>query len=194
MTDRTIRPGPVVPSRVEPVSGVLVHSSADRRLAAEHWLLSTLPEPKQGLRQWRTTGVAMLPLGTLFSAIRLPGRLVLAVIGAHSLPSAEIDTVLEEALGGAPVICDPRHHRYYVLMPASVPTSWREAVDDWRVVDVDALGRGTLLGVPKLSRTEPLPLDTYWSVPMESAAALGAPLTVARFIAAARHLMGAEQP
>jgi hypothetical protein len=174
---------------VEPEPGVLVHPAADRRLAAEHWLLSTLADPRKGREEWKEHGVAMLPLGGLFSAIRLPGALVLAVTGAHSLPSVEIDALLAEALGGAPVICDPRHHRYYVLVPATVPTSWRAAVDDWRTDDVDALGRGTMLGVPKLSRTQPRTFDSYWSVPMESAAALCPPLTVARFIAVGRHLM-----
>jgi hypothetical protein len=193
VTNRTTPQGPVALRPVVNEPGVLVHTGADRRLAAEHWLLSTLPDPRKGRQQWQDTGVAMLPLGTLFSAIRLPGRLVLAVVGAHSLPSAEIDAVLSDALGGAPVICDPRHRRYYVLVPASVPTSWRAAADDWRVVDVDVLGRGTVLGVPKPSRTEPRPLDSYWSVPMESAGMLGAALTTARFIAAGRHLLGEDQ-
>ncbi|WP_256925390.1 hypothetical protein [Streptomyces sp. Amel2xC10] len=178
---------------LESQSGVLVHSSADRRLAVQHWLLSTLRDPRTGIREWRATGVAMLPLGTLFSAIRLPGRLVLTLIGAHSMPSGEIDAALAEMLGGAPVICDPRYQRYYVLMPASTPATWHMAADEWAEVEVDVMGRGRLLGVPKLSRTEPLPLDSYWSVPMESAAVLGAPLTAARFIAAARHLMEPEQ-
>ncbi|MFF0597939.1 hypothetical protein [Streptomyces antibioticus] len=176
------------PLETEP--GVLVHSRADRELAVRHWLLSTLPDPKKGIGEWRATGVAMLPLGMLFSAVRLPAQLVLASPGACSVPSAEIDATLGEVLGGAPVICDPRHQRYYVLVPASMPVTWSAAADDWRVVDVDVLGRGTLLGIPKLSRTEPHPLDTYWSVPMESAAVLGEPMVVARFIAAAVHLMG----
>ncbi|KAB1144996.1 hypothetical protein F7R91_20180 [Streptomyces luteolifulvus] len=178
---------------IEPEPGTLVHSSADRRLAAEHWLLSSLAEPGRGRQEWNTQGVVMLPLGTLFSAIRLPGRLVLAVTGAHSLPSREIDATLNDALGGGPVICDPRHQRYYVLVPASVPTSWRAAVDDWRVMDVDALGRGTVLGVPRLTRQEPHALASYWSVPMESMGELCTPLTVARFIGAGRHLMAEEQ-
>ncbi|WP_416976736.1 hypothetical protein [Streptomyces sp. T028] len=172
---------------------MLVHTGADRRLAAEHWLLSTLADPRKGRAEWQNHGVAVLPLGTLFSAIRLPGELVLSVTGARSLPSAQIDAVLNDALGGAPVICDPRHKRYYVLVPASVPTSYRQAVEEWRVADVDALGRGCSLGVPDLERTQPRAFESYWSVPMESAAMLGAALTVARFIAAGRHLMAPEQ-
>jgi len=193
LTNRTTRQGPLALRPVECEPGVLVHAGADRRMAAEQWLLSTLPEPRKGREQWQTTGVAVLPLGTLFSAVRLPGRLVLAVAGAHRLPSATIDTFLNDALRGAPAICDPRHQRYYVLLPASVPVSWANATDDWRSADVDVLGRGTILGVPDLERTQPRPLDSYWSVPMESAAMLGAPLTVARFIAAARHLLGDDQ-
>ncbi|WP_416978674.1 hypothetical protein [Streptomyces sp. T028] len=194
MTHRTTPAGPTALRPVEPAPGVLVHSSADRRLAAEHWLLSTLRDPQKGRDQWQAAGVAMLPLGTLFCAVRLPARLVLAVTGAQRLPAAAIDAVLNDALGGAPVICDPRHRRYYVLLPASVHRSWNDAADDWRLMGIDVLGRGSMLGVPDLERTQPRTLDSYWSVPMESAAVLGAPLTVARFIAAAQHLLGDDQP
>ena len=68
---------------VQPESGVLVHTSADRRLATEHWLLSTLPEPsrERARVEWQEHSVALLPLGTLFSAVRLPLDLVLAAAG-----------------------------------------------------------------------------------------------------------------
>lgn len=165
--------------------GMLVHPTADRRLAAEHWLLSTLSRDRRARArlEWREQGVAMLPLGTLFSAIRIPAAVVLASGRCHSHTDANqfLATVLD-----GPVICDPRGHRYYALVPASTPRTWHEVVDDCQVADVDVLGRGTLLGVPPLDRTEfePVAAASYWAVPMESMAVLCRPLTVGRLIAA----------
>lgn len=178
---------------VEPQPGMLV-SGAERRLATEHWLLSTLTHPAQGRLEWNRHGVAALPLGGLFAAVRLPARLVLARVGLHTMPSASIDAFLQDALNGGPVICDPRHRRYYALVPATVPTSWRQAADDWREqANVETLGRGCLLGVPRLTHTEPVNgLDSYWSVPPESMGILCAPLDVARLIAAGQRLLASE--
>ncbi|MER6526436.1 hypothetical protein [Streptomyces sp. NPDC001508] len=171
-----------------------MHPSADRRLAAEHWLLSTLDGPRRdwARMEWQQNGVALLPLGTLFSAVRLPGRLVTAAAGP--LTPVELDAFLAQEPGGGPVICDPRGLRYYAVVPASMPVTWKQEVDDWRTVDVDCLGRGTYLGVPRVdaTRLEPHALASYWSVPMASAALLCAPLTVARLIAAGRHRMPQE--
>ncbi|MFF8398453.1 hypothetical protein [Streptomyces sp. NPDC016172] len=173
--------------------GVLVHPAADRRLATEHWLLSTLPAPGRARArlEWEQHDVAMLPLGALFSAVRIPRRLVVALTASTEL--AQLDAFLGEALDGGPIVCDPHHERYYAVVPASMPTTWHEAVDEWRTWDVDCLGRGSYLGVPRpdivgatCSRA------TYWSVPMDSAAMLCRPLTVARLIAAGRHCLASE--
>lgn len=184
--DRAVRP-------VETEPGVLVHSSADRRLAIEHWLLSTHPTPRQARTEWTKAGVALLPLGTLFSAVRIPGRLVLTL--ASTVAPAEADSFLADALDGGPVICDPRGPRYYALVPASMPLTWRRAADDWRMLDVDILGRETYLGVPRVDAVEldPRTHSSYWSVPMPSAAMLCQPLTVAQLIAAGRRQL-AEEP
>lgn len=177
-----------MPKPLEPQPGVLIHPAADRRLAAEHWLLSTLPAAgrERARIEWREQGLAMLPLGTLFSAIRLPARLVAAITGPLTL--AETDAFLADALDGGPVICDPHGPRYYALVPSSVPRTWRDAADEWRDADADVLGRDTLLGVPPLDATElnPAARASYWSVPMESMGMLCAPLKVARLIAAAQ--------
>ena len=174
--------------------GMLVHPAADRRLAAEHWLLSTLPEARRARarREWRDQGVAMLPLGTLFSAIRIPAELAIAATGARR-SHTHANRHLADTLDG-PVICDPRGHRYYALDPASTPRTWHKEADDWRVADVDVLGRGTLLGVPPLDRTEfdPVTAASYWAVPMESMAVLCRPLTVGRLIAAGRDQLTEE--
>lgn len=179
----------MVPSVVEPEPGVLVHTAADRRLATEHWLLSTHPRPKQARAEWKQHGVALLPLGTLFSAVRIPADLVQAV-AASSVPE-DIDVFLAEALDGGPVICDLHQARYYALVPASMPKTWRQAADDWRVQDVDCLGRGTHLGVPRLDVTAYAgPFVSYWSVRMPSMATVCQPLDVARLIAAGVHELG----
>ncbi|KPC86242.1 hypothetical protein ADL35_12195 [Streptomyces sp. NRRL WC-3753] len=173
---------------VETGPGVLVHPTADRRLATAHWLLSTHRDPRRARLEWEQHGLALLPLGTLFSAVRLPERLVLAVTGGLG-PSGAVDTVLDEAFEGGPVICDPDGRRYYALVPASVPVTWHQAADEWRTMDVDCLGRDAYLGVPRvdLVRFDRRTRASYWSVPMSSAAMLCAPLAVARFIAAGQH-------
>lgn len=166
-------------------NGTLVHPGVDRRLGVEQWLLSTVRDRGMARLEWEQHHVAMLPLGTLFSAVRIPGRLVQAVAASTDLE--DIDAVLEETLQG-PVICDPYNPRYYALVPASMPRTWRAAADDWRVADVDTLGRGTYLGVPRLDAVSLCPgTASYWSVQMQSAGALCAPLAVARLIAAGIH-------
>jgi hypothetical protein len=190
MTQRTTPPTATALRPVEPEPGVLVHSRADRELATEHWLLSTHPVPAQARKEWSEPGkVALLPLGTLFSAVRLPGRLVLAVAG--TLVPTDVDAFLNEVLDGGPVICDVHGPRYYALVPGSMPEKWHRAVDDWRPLGVDCLGRGTYLGVPRVDAVEfdPQAAASYWSVPMSSAAMLCTPLNVARLIAAGQRAL-----
>ena len=75
--------------------------------------------------------VALLPLGTLSSAVRIPGRLVLALTGSAQ-PWA-VDVFLGQVLDGGPVNCDPYAHRYYALGSASMPTMWwHQATEKWR--------------------------------------------------------------
>lgn len=73
----------VRPVECESQPGVLVHPAADRRLAVGHWLLAACPDEHRGYAraEWEQQGVALLPLGTLFSAMRIPARLVHAVAG-----------------------------------------------------------------------------------------------------------------
>jgi hypothetical protein len=139
---------------VETAPGVLVHPTADRRLASEHWLLATLPASNRDRArlEWQQHEVTMLPLGSLFSAVRIPGALVAALAG--SAEPAHLDEFLRETLDGGPVICDPHFLRYYALVPASMPRTWHRALDDWRARGVDCLGRGTYLGVPRPDAVE----------------------------------------
>jgi hypothetical protein len=177
---------------VETGEGTLVHPGRDRRLAAEHWLLSAAPNQQEARTHWADGDVAILNLGTLFSAVRIPADLVLAV-AMEPVPSVHVDEVLAEVLAG-PVVCDPHHQRYYALVPASMPVTWTDAVADWRKLGVEMLGRESVLGVPALTRTElgVHRLASYWSVPMDSAGELCSPLAVARLLAVAMRSMPEE--
>jgi hypothetical protein len=173
--------------------GVLVHTTADRRTAAAHWLLSAAQDQGKARADWRNRDVAMLRLGTLFSAVRIPAAVILAVTGGHRTPSDCIDNFLREVVDG-PVVCDPRHLRYYALVPASMPTTWTQAAADWRALGIDMLGRESILGVPDVALTEAgvHELASYWSVPMDSAGELCSPLAVARLLAAAFRVLAPE--
>lgn len=174
-------------SRVEG-SDVLVHTSADRRLATEQWLLSTLPGPgrDRARMEWQAGAMTLLRLGTLFSAVRFPRKLVLAAASLSPRPALP-DAFLGEALAGGPVIFDPHKDQYYALVPASVPEKYEQLAAFWQPLGVELLGRATYLGVPPLIVTEYEPqCGSYWAVPMSSAAVLCPPLAVARVIEAGR--------
>jgi len=170
-------------------SEVLVHSCAERELAIADWLLSTHPAPAEARREWAENKVVLLPLGTLCSAVRLPARLVHAV--ADCGDPVDVDAFLDEVLDGGPVVCDPRGPRYYALVPGSMPTTWRDAAEEWGRLGVDCLGPGAYLGVPKVDVVEfdPRTFASYWAVPMPSAGMLCAPLKVARLIAAGKRVL-----
>lgn len=175
------------PVKTEP--GALAPPTARHRDEVEEWLLSSLPEPKraQARTQWTDYGLAALYLGEVLSAVRLSGRLVVALTGG-AIPSAEVDRFLAEALDGGPVICDPKHRRYYALVPASMPRTWRVVAGQWQAKDVEVLGRDSVVGVPRLDITQiEETLRPYWSVPMTSARALCAPIVVGRLAASGCH-------
>ncbi|MER7403805.1 hypothetical protein ABT373_15265 [Streptomyces sp. NPDC000070] len=179
------------PTGAEP--GVFIHPTAERRLATEHWLLATLPTPLRDRArwEWEQHRVAILPLGGLFSAVRMPERLLTAL--STSTEAACVDDFLAEALGGGPVICDPRFSRYYALVPSGMPATLHQMAEAWRALEVDCLGRGSYLGVPRLDAVNrEHAFASYWSVPMDSAAVLCTPVTVARLIAAGRHFLDME--
>ncbi|MEU3290140.1 hypothetical protein [Streptomyces longwoodensis] len=188
-TPRTPAPAPA-----ETPPGVSVHPGADRRLATEHWLLSTLPTSQARAKarcQWSEHGLAMLPLGGLMSAVRIPAAMVQALARKTSLPAT--DTFLAHALKGGPVICAMHGgRRYYVLVPGRVPQTRHDLVAQWARQDIECLGRGAYLGVPPPDQDHYAPATqaSYWSVPMESAGALCLPRTVAQFISAGGHALG----
>lgn len=157
-----------------------------------HWLLLAHPMPARARQEWTESRVALLPLGVLYSAVRLPAHLVHAA--ARCREFADVDAFLDEALKGGPVICDPRRPRYYALVPKSMPLTWRDAAKEWRPLGVDCLGRGTYLGVPRVDIVEfdPQAHVSYWAVPMSSTAELCVPLSIARLIAAGKRALEEE--
>lgn len=171
---------------VDTEPGVLVHSSADRQLAIEQWLLATDPSSTRVRMEWQKGGLALLPLGGLMSAVRIPQQLIMAV--ADSEDRGTLDAFLGAALDGGPVICDPAGRRYYALVGGTMPERYPAAAEDWRVLGVDCLGRDHYLGVPRVQAVEfnSQTLASYWSVPMPSAGVLCSHLAVARLIAAAQ--------
>jgi hypothetical protein len=184
---------------VESEPGVLVHPASDRQLAVSHWLESAHPSPMQARAEWAARGgVALLPLGTLFSAVRIPKRLVLSAACVEEsgdyLDEVMADDVLFQVLHGGPVICDLHQERYYALAPSSAPAKLQRAMEEWSALGVECLGRGTLLGVPTVEAVRPDPARwaSYWAVRMDSPGELCSPLDVARLIAAGQRRMAEE--
>ncbi|MEV6124336.1 hypothetical protein AB0M23_28150 [Streptomyces sp. NPDC052077] len=151
------------------------------------WLAAAHRTPDRAREEWMEQGLALLPLGRRFSAVRLPLSLVLAVTGGTG-PSAAVDTALAAVLEGA-VICDPEGHRYYALVPPGALTAGR---DGPAAPDVAYLGAGTYLGVPRTDRTayDPATRSSYWAVPMSDTVHLCTPAAVARLITTALSAKG----
>lgn len=194
MTQGTSRTGRAVLRPVECGPGVTVHSSADRRTAVRQWLLSSLGDHgrDRARLEWQEESVTLLPLGTLFSAVRIPDQVVHTVARVHD--PRMVAEWLTAALDDGPVIHDPRGRRYYALVPAGMPQRWHKAADDWRRLGAEFLGRDAYLGVPPVDVTE---LDagtyaSYWAVPMPSLGVLCDPTAVAQLMAAAARRLEQE--
>ncbi|MFJ3100401.1 hypothetical protein [Streptomyces sp. NPDC086835] len=150
-----------------------VTSGAERQLATQHWLSSASSDPAQTRREWQERPVAMLSCGSLFAAVRIPADLVQAA--AQQTDEALIDVYLAGALHNGPVICDRYAHWYYALVPASTARRWD-------VPDTVCLGRKSSLGVPRPGINRASGERLYWSVPMDSAAALCSPYAVVQLV------------
>ncbi|MFJ1664789.1 hypothetical protein ACIOK4_00080 [Streptomyces bottropensis] len=120
------------------------------------WLARAHDDPEQVRAEWADRGVALLPLGRAFSAVRLTSRLVHAAVGSHD--PAVITAELEDRLSG-PVIHDSLAigKPYYALIQWHAGVVWKG--DD----ETPCLGDGVHLGVPRIERVRPP--GTYWLVP-----------------------------
>jgi len=127
---------------------VLTPADMDRLIS--EWLARAHPVPQQACAEWSNQGVALLPLGDLFAAVRLPGELVYAALGCED--PDQVAAALREWLHG-PVIHDRRNTgaTYYALI------NWGAGVVQQLDQDEDApcLGKGVYLGVPRIDRREP---------------------------------------
>ncbi|MFD9905649.1 hypothetical protein [Streptomyces sp. NPDC059063] len=114
-------------------------TAEDRQLlAAAQWLAEADPHPRNVWADWERHGVALLPLGRRFDAIRVPADRVHDVVGGDE--SQTVAKVLRAWLDG-PVIRDFRSSMgpYYVLIAPGA---------DWDG-PAERLTTGTYLGVPR---------------------------------------------
>ncbi|MBO0918090.1 hypothetical protein [Streptomyces laculatispora] len=154
-------------------------TGAERQLAVERWLLSTVPDRRRVREEWRERPFAMLPCGSLFAAVRIPSSVVRAAAGGEG---QDPDQFLADALMGGPVICDRYAALYYALVPAS-------AVRLWAVPDTVCLGRGAEVGVPRPGVSAADTARVYWSVPMDSAGELCSPAAVSQTVMVGRYAL-----
>lgn len=152
---------------------------ADMDRLITEWLARAHPVPQQAHAEWSHQGVALLPLGGLFAAVRLPCELVQAAVGYEE--PALIAAAIQEWLSG-PVIHDHRTAgaTYYALI------NWGAGVIQQleQAEDAPCLGKGTYLGVPRIDRREPP--GTYWVVPPRRDGDLCRPAAVRSLVAAGR--------
>lgn len=122
------------------------------RQAIAAWLAGADPRPDLVRLAWAQQGLALLPLGRRFDAVRVAAERVHAAVGSGE-PRA-VAAFLSDWLDG-PVIRDVRsaYGPYYVLISTDAP---------WHGTE-ERLGTNTLLGVPRLGR--PLTTLTRWVVP-----------------------------
>ncbi|MFJ5726322.1 hypothetical protein [Streptomyces sp. NPDC093149] len=143
---------------------IALTTGAERRLAAEHWLLSTVQDRKRVRAEWDERPFALLPCGTLCAAVRIPSTVVQAAAGSDDQED----------------ICDRYAARYYALVPAS-------AARRWDVPGTVCLGKGSELGVPRPGVTAGDGTRMYWSVPMDSAGVLCPPYAVSQAVMVGRY-------
>ncbi|MFF3643363.1 hypothetical protein [Streptomyces sp. NPDC002564] len=120
--------------------------------AAFEWLARAQAAPQQAHQEWAEAGFALLPLGSRFNCVLLPGRLVRAAAGTTDCEV--VNAMLAELLDG-PVIYSSAQHAYYALV---------EPVDRWEYRSIAAmLGDGAYLTVPAADMRGPIGL--HWAVP-----------------------------
>jgi putative ATP-grasp target RiPP len=160
---------------------VYAHEGLDGGIS--EWLAKTHPDPKRVWEEWATQGVALLPLGERFAAVRMASEIVHAAV--RSEDQNRVATELGGLLGGG-IIFDRRvaGGTYYALVAGHAGLTW--AQDDV----VTCLGHGTYLGVPRIDRRQPP--GTYWVVPPRHKGALCPSRSVLGLLEAGRARLAAE--
>ncbi|MFE9224150.1 putative ATP-grasp-modified RiPP [Streptomyces massasporeus] len=148
------------------------------------WLARTHPVPERVWTEWATQGVALLPLGERFAAVRMASEIVHAAV--RSEDQDDVAAELGDLLGGG-IIFDRRGAggTYYALVDGHARFTW--AHDDVGT----CLGRGTYLGVPRVDRRQPP--GTYWVVPPRHEGDLCHPPSVLGLLEAGRARQAAER-
>lgn len=139
--------------------------------AVAAWLATTCPTPDTAHEDWAASlgGVTLLPLGVHFDAIRVPARLVRTVAG--SVDDREIATVLDELLGGGPVLTDG-YRWYHALVALGTQGTWART-------DAQCVSSETWLYVPHPAWTSH---GIYWVTPPRAVGAVCATKDVARLL------------
>lgn len=137
------------------------------------------PSPRQAVAEWADHGVALLPLGARFDAIRVPARRIHAAVGSDE--PGTVGAALLDWLQG-PVVRDVRTGSglYYVLIAPDAAWEGPE----------NRLGQGIHLAVPRLGRqVSPV---TYWAVEPQRRGSLCDPAHLTALLSTAETLKGAE--
>ncbi|MFI6639488.1 hypothetical protein [Streptomyces sp. NPDC050504] len=163
-------------------SGATRPVPTDPVAAVAAWLASTAPAPDTAYEDWSASlgGVAFLPLGVHFDAVRIPIRLVRAVAGSED--DREIALALEELLSGGPVLSNG-YRWYHALVPVGTKAAWTRT-------DAECVGEGTWLYVPHPAWTS---CGIYWAVPPRRIGAACAARDVVRLLERARRAVGVER-
>ncbi|MFJ6935676.1 hypothetical protein [Streptomyces sp. NPDC101132] len=130
-----------------------------RRTAVAEWLAQSHDNPQQAHTEWAQRGIAVLPTGGRFGAVRIPEALVQAAV--ESTDNDHVGYVLAEQLNG-PVIHDGRGRNYYALLRPEDRLAWATTAPG-----VEYLPPRTHLGVPAAGLcqyTAATPI--YWAVPV----------------------------
>ncbi|WP_371652533.1 MULTISPECIES: hypothetical protein [unclassified Streptomyces] len=141
--------------------------------AITDWLASAHDVPAQARREF-AVGVALVPTGEKFDAIRLPADIVHAAAGGEDPDT--VASFLAEALEDGAVIHDAYGVGvwYYALVPPGTHAAWR-------VPRVECLRPGTWLGMPRIDLTaRPGP---YWTLPPNAVGSVCAARAVADLVA-----------
>ncbi|GAA3839237.1 hypothetical protein GCM10022206_91890 [Streptomyces chiangmaiensis] len=116
--------------------------------AISEWLARAHPVPERARTEWATQGVALLPLGARFCAVRMKADVVHAAVATED-PS-QVSAALGELLRG-PVIHDRRTvgGTYYALIQWHAGLVWAHQEL------APCFGQDTYLGVPRVDRRDP---------------------------------------
>ncbi|BCM72947.1 hypothetical protein CFC35_40275 [Streptomyces sp. FBKL.4005] len=145
-------------------------------LPSGSWASLKGEEQKQARIQWTEAGgIALLPCGGLFSAVRAPAHLVWAAADTEELPV--VDAFLRQWFDGGAAFADLHALLSYFLVPSSTAWKWT----DRHLPGVEYLGRDHYLGVPAVHLTEPQGRG-YWCLPMDSAGDLCYPAVVEKLL------------